>query len=377
LLSLTAWISDVSWPAWLQQDPAWLVLLQWAGPLFLLLLSFQLGRLLENTLYGRLVRFSEKLPVPAIGKGVLAFRGMIFLWTVLFVANATLALLPLSAELAAYVGKLLTVAFLLSAVVVFARVFVQLVEAWMQRFSSVFPSTSIFTIVTYTLVYSLGFLVILQTVGISITPLLTALGVGGLAISLAFQDTLSNLFAGVQVLISQQVKPGNHVQLENGEEGYVVDINWRNTTIRHIYNYLIIVPNTKLASAIVRNHHYPQQAIRAVFGVGVAYDSDLEQVEQVTVATACAVAEDFAGADKSFKPFIRFHTFNDFSIDLDVHFQVREYFQQIELKHRFVKALHKAYAQAGITIPFPIRTLDFSAADLSTATATAPSLGQQ
>ena len=96
----------------------------------------------------------------------------------------------------------------------------------------------------------LGGLVLLNSLGVAITPLLTALGVGGLAVALALQDTLSNLFAGVHILTSRKVQPGDFIQLDNGMQGYVQDTNWRNTIIRQLPNNILVVPNATVASSI-------------------------------------------------------------------------------------------------------------------------------
>jgi small-conductance mechanosensitive channel len=94
------------------------------------------------------------------------------------------------------------------------------------------PSVTLLPNLSRIVVLLLGILVILETLGISITPIITALGVGGLAVALALQDTLANLFAGVHVLLSRQLRPGDFVQLRSGEQGYVQDVTWRYTTIK-------------------------------------------------------------------------------------------------------------------------------------------------
>ena len=105
----------------------------------------------------------------------------------------------------------------------------------------------------------MGFLVVLQTLGVSIAPLLTALGVGGLAVALALQDTLANLFAGIHILASKTVQPGDYIRLSSGEEGYVVDINWRQTTVRQLSNNLVDHPQR----AARRDEHDQLQPPRA------------------------------------------------------------------------------------------------------------------
>ena len=223
-------------------------------------------------------------------------------------------------------------------------------SAMAERSSFAYVSTRI-------IVFIIGILIILHSLGISITPILTALGVGGLAVALALQDTLSNLFAGLHIILTRQIKPGDYIKLETGEEGYVVDITWRNTTIRELPNNYIIIPNLKLAQAIVKNHYLPDREISVTVQLGVSYDSDLEKVERVTIEVAKEVMMEVPGGIPEFQPFIRYHTFGDFSINFTVIMRCREFTDQYLIKHEFIKRLHKRYKDEGIIIPFPIRTV--------------------
>jgi small-conductance mechanosensitive channel len=193
--------------------------------------------------------------------------------------------------------------------------------------------------------------------GISITPLITALGVGGLAVALALQPTLSNLFAGVQIIISKQLEPGDWVETDSGAKGYVVDVSWRNTTIRELPNNLIIVPNSILANSVITNFSRPQKKMSVVIEVGVSYDSDLARVERVTIEVAKKVVKEVQGGEAEFEPILRYHTFSDFSINFSVILRVKEYINKYLVRHEFIKALHKRYNEEGIEIPFPIRTV--------------------
>ncbi len=118
--------------------------------------------------------------------------------------------------------------------------------------------------------------------------MVAALGVGGLAVALGLQDTLSNLFAGVFVLLSKPVRVGDYVKLESGQEGYVEDIGWRSTRIRQIPNNMVVVPNSQMVSTIITNYYMPEHEMSVPVQVGVHYDSDLEEVEKVT----CEVAQE-------------------------------------------------------------------------------------
>jgi small-conductance mechanosensitive channel len=211
--------------------------------------------------------------------------------------------------------------------------------------------------ITRLTILSLGILIILQNLGISITPLLTALGVGGIAVALALQETLSSLVAGVNVIVSRKIRPGDYISLDSNEEGYVVDITWRNTTIKSLPNNLIIIPNQKLGGAIVTNYYGPDKEMAVLIDVGVSYDSDLEKVEEVTNAVSKEVMHEVAGGVEEFEPFIRYNQFGDSSINFTVILRAKEFVDQYLIKHEFVKRLHKAYQKNNIEIPFPIRTI--------------------
>jgi small-conductance mechanosensitive channel len=218
-------------------------------------------------------------------------------------------------------------------------------------------SATLLVNVTRVTILALGLLVLLQTLGVSVTPVLTALGVGGLAVGLALQDTLANFFAGIHILMSGQVRTGDFVKLESGEEGYVVDITWRYTTIRQLANNVTIVPNAKLASAITTNYYRPDPELAVLVPVGVSYASDLARVEAVTTDVARSVMREVPGGVPDFEPFIRYGAFADSSITFTVIMRGREVVDQYLLRHEFIKRLHARYQRDGITIPFPVRTL--------------------
>ncbi|MEO8068113.1 MAG: mechanosensitive ion channel family protein [Flavobacteriales bacterium] len=218
-------------------------------------------------------------------------------------------------------------------------------------------SASILDIILRAVIFSIGALVVLHDLGISITPMITALGLGGLAVALALQDTLSNLFAGLQLLASRQLGVGDFVKLESGEEGYLTDITWRNTTIRALSNHMIVVPNAKLAASIVKNYQRPDAEVAVLLEAGVSYESDLDHVERVTIATAREVVERLQPDLKEFDPFIRYNSFGDSNIGFSVIMRAAEFTGRYELLHEFIKALHRRYRKEGISIAYPTRTL--------------------
>jgi small-conductance mechanosensitive channel len=218
-------------------------------------------------------------------------------------------------------------------------------------------ATSLYHILIRLLVYSSGLMVIFDVLGIEIAPILTALGVGGLAVALALQDTLSNLFAGVHILAAKQLKPGDYIKLDTGEEGYVVDINWRNTEIKTLLENIVIIPNSKISSSVTTNYFTFQKNAYFHVAVGVHYDSDLDQVEKITLEVAQQLAKETPDIPDTFEPRVRFFEFADSSINIKVWLATDLYENQFAIKHEFIKRLKKRYDEESIVIPFPIRTV--------------------
>ena len=233
----------------------------------------------------------------------------------------------------------------------------QSVDVYGAMLAPALPVSSLTRNVAWALTAVLGLLVVLNGIGLSITPMLTALGVGGLAVALALQEPLANFFAGLFITLAGQIRVGDYVKLDSGQEGYVVDFSWRSTRLRMLANNLVLVPNAKLAQAIVVNHHLPSQDLAVLVEVGVDYASDLRQVERVVMEVGREVMAEVPGGVPDFEPFIRYHTFADSSINFTVILRAKEFVDQYLIKHEFVKRLHARFNDEGIVIPFPIRTI--------------------
>lgn len=272
-------------------------------------------------------------------------------------AASAAAALPLKKAVQHTVNQSLTVLLIFAVTVSAARVVAGLVQSVTSSRSGVAGSATIFVNITRVLVLAIGFLVALQSLGISIAPMLTALGVGGLAVALALQDTLANLFAGIHILASKTVQPGDYIRLSSGEEGYVEDINWRQTTVRALSNNLVVIPNGQLAKTNMTNFMRPEQQLTILVQVGVAYDSDLEHVERVTTEVVSEVMTEITGAVPEHEPAVRFHTFGDSRIGFTVILGVGEFSDQYRIKHEFIKRLHRRFREEGIRIPAPARNV--------------------
>jgi len=218
-------------------------------------------------------------------------------------------------------------------------------------------------------IYASGALVILDYFNISIAPIMAAMGVGGMAVAFGVRETLENIFSGLQLIVSKQLRVNDYIRLSTGDEGRVIDINWRYITVMPPNEgSVVVIPNKVIANAVTANYSQPRDDIVLVVPIGVSYDSDLEHVEKVTVEVArklqtkidgYAPKYDSEGVDRNpLAPVVRFQAFNDSSIDFNAVLHVQTFTNQYLLKHEFIKAITKRYREEGINIPFPIRTLD-------------------
>ena len=305
----------------------------------------------------------RRTALPALGRAIgidasviAVLRGPVVLWAFVLGCYIAAKVSPLPGAASEVVRNVLLVLLIFSVAWTIGKA-ATLFIAHHTRAIGASTSVQLISTLTQAAVLLLGALVALNSLGIPITPLLTALGVGGLAVGLALQDTLANLFAGIHILVSRQVRPGDFVRLDSGEEGYVQDVTWRYTTIRQLSNNLVVVPNAKLASAIVHNFYLPDPEQAVLVPVGVSYASDLAQVEAVTIAVAKEVLAEVQGGVTTFEPFIRYNAFSDSSINFNVIMRGREFVDQHLIRHEFIKRLHHRFQAERIEIPFPMRTV--------------------
>ena len=240
---------------------------------------------------------------------------------------------------------------------VLARTVDGVVTMYFERSDKNLPKTTLLNNILIGVIYAMGLLVILQYYGISIAPILTAAGVGGMAVALALQEMLANIFSGLHLILSKQLRIGDYIRLSSGEEGRVTDITWRFTTIISLgASSTIVIPNKTIAGANITNFSLPTQNINVSVPVGVAYDSDLAAVERVTIETAKEVlarVDDNPNAN----PLVLYTDFGDSSINFNVILPSRIFDHQGKIKHEFIKALTERYRTEGIDIPYPIQTI--------------------
>jgi small-conductance mechanosensitive channel len=349
---------------------AWGSRLAWT--LVTLAASWAVGQTIGAVLMSRLPRSLPDRQRTLVESVIRILRNRLPRWSLLLGVWLAAGYWPLTAEGHLLIGRAVFVLGAVSVTLAAAAIASQSVDTYGALIAPALPVSSLTRNIAWAFIAILGLLVVLNGLGLSITPMLTALGVGGLAVALALQEPLANFFAGLFITLAGQIRVGDYVKLDSGQEGYVADFSWRSTRLRMLANNLIVVPNAKLAQAIVVNHHLPSQDLAVLVDVGVDYASDLRHVERVVMEVGREVMAEAAGGVPEFEPFIRYHTFGDSSINFTVILRAKEFVDQYVVKHEFVKRLHTRFNQEGIVIPFPIRTFAHRKADASDTPAARP-----
>jgi len=199
----------------------------------------------------------------------------------------------------------------------------------------------------------LGVLLILQRWEIEIAPMLGALGIGGLAIGLALNSSLANIFGGIQLILDRSINVGDKIMLESGEVGVVQDIGLRSTKLRTYDNELLSLPNSQLSDARVKNFTKPDVSIRVTVNFGVAYGSDVARVKEV-VLDAISNLDDIS---REPGPQVLFLNMGDFSLDMSARVWVDDYDLQFARQLEMTELVYNILNKNGIEIPFPTRTV--------------------
>lgn len=209
-------------------------------------------------------------------------------------------------------------------------------------------------------ILAMGALVILDRLGVSISPLLAGLGIGGLAVALALQPTLANFVSGTYVLSDGSLRPGDFIEVQGGPAGTVQEVGWRTTKILTPNNNTVIIPNSRLADSVVTNFNQPQPAMDVVLTCGVSYESDLARVEESCLEVMRELRARLPEAEKSFEPLVRFREFGDSNITFLCILRAVDRGASFLVQHELTKALHRRFQEEGIEINYPVRKLVYA-----------------
>ena len=206
-------------------------------------------------------------------------------------------------------------------------------------------------------IFGLVVMLVLQAQGLNISPLLAGLGIGGLAVALAVQPTLSNFVAGTYTVTESGISVGDFIEIDGGASGWVEQVGWRTTKIRTFWNNRVVIPNGKLSESIVTNYQGPDPSVYALVSGGVSYESDLQHVNDVALEVTNEVLSKTDRADMSYTPAVRFSNFGDSNIDFNIIFKVKGFVDQYAIKDQIIRGVHKRFGEEGIEINYPVRKL--------------------
>jgi small-conductance mechanosensitive channel len=327
-------------------------------PACLLLAMLAAGYVVKRLLFRALQRWGQRTSsgVHVVVTGSIG--GPIMIWSLMlgiYFATEALDLPERSTRLIEHTLLILTI---LSLTLMASRLVGNLIRHYGSRVPGATPVTTLTQNLAQLFIVLVGVLILLRHFGVSITPILTAFGVGGLAVALALQDTLSNLFAGFYVSVAGQVRLGDYIKLNTGEEGYVTDISWRSTTIRALANNMIIIPNAKLAQAVVTNYCLPERRMSLTIAISVSYDSDPDHIERVLLEEVEGAAGTITGLLAEPAPLVRFIPgFGDSALNFSLICQVAEFVDQFLVQHELRKRIWKRFRAERIDMPYPTRTV--------------------
>ena len=327
-------------------------------PLGTLALTVAIGYAVKRILARALGAWTARAKSPVAAMASSALLGPFMIWALILGIRLAMESSELPPRATLWAARILLTLWVLSFTVIATRLAGELIRYYGHDAQGVLPVTTLTQNLAQLAVVILGLMVLLNQLGYQLTAILTALGVGGLAVALALQDTLSNLFAGFYIAVARQVRLGDYIKLSTGEEGYVADITWRSTSIRALSNNLIIVPNAKLGQAVVTNYYLPDKRMSVSVQVGVGYDSDPDQVERVLVEEARRAVGEVPGLLAEPAPSVRFDPgFGDSSLGFTLNCQVAEFVDQYLVRHALRKRILLRLRKEGIEIPFPARTV--------------------
>ncbi len=325
-------------------------------PLVILLITSSVLFIVRYILLKYLKKLSEKTDTKADDIILDSIKTPSFYWVIAISIYVVLTFSPIPdeyAKISLYLTKAVYIIIIISVTLAIANMSGRLLRDYVQSSNLSLPTTGLAYTIVKGVIILLGFLIILNYLGISITPLITALGVGGLAVALALQDTLANLFAGVHIMVERSIRVGDYIRLENGLEGYVEDISWRTTRIKMLANNIIVIPNNKLSQSIIVNYYLPEKSMAILINVGVSYNSDIDRVENILLEVGNEITKNFDFMDKNFKPIVRFNPgFSTSSLDFTLILAVNEVTSQSVAMHETRKLIFKKFKEHNIEIPY-------------------------
>ena len=289
------------------------------------------------------------------------FAKYLFFYSFLILCFMGIKFLDLPIEIKKFSNEAVLILFVLTISVLVFRFSDLFLNSILKGFGKDMASTTIIRNVVKVLIILVFVLVILTSLKVSLAPLaplFATLGIGGLTLAFAVKDILSNFFSGFYVVASNQLNVNDFVELETGEKGTILDINWRITKIKLLNDRILLIPNSKFVESRIINHNLLTKEVGFAIPVSVHYDSDLDLVEKITLEVAREVLAEVACQTKDFQPLVRFNKFDTSGVNFSVVLKAEDFGSQFILTHEFIKKLHARYRKENIVIHLPILAIN-------------------
>ena len=281
-----------------------------------------------------------------------------FFWCIAIGLHVGVAVSDIPDKYTFFISRAIDIIVILSITLAAANVSVNILKSYIQAANIPTPPTGLIYGILKGLIFLMGILVTLRMLGISILPLVTTLGIGGLAVALALQDTLANLFSGIQILMEKSIRVGDYIKVETGEQGYVEDVTWRSTKLRMAPDNVIVIPNSKLAKSTVTNYSQPDKKMSVSIIVRVGYASDPDRIEGILIEEAKKAVGEVPGLLGEPEPVVRFAPgFGDYGLEFTLICQVESFSEQLLVQHELRKRIFRRFKQEGIAVPVVERTV--------------------
>jgi MscS family membrane protein len=199
------------------------------------------------------------------------------------------------------------------------------------------------------LIFVLGFVYLLSIWGVEIGPILAGLGIGGIAVALALQSSLSNIFAGVSIIIDKSINVGDLISLDKDLTGFVHKIGLRSTQIKNFDNEIIIIPNSKLADSNIQNITKPNPEVRVVIPFSISYGSNVEKTKKVVLNEIKKVK----GIIRKEDAHVKFLAMGDSSLNFKAFFYLDSFEKKFEAIDEANTRIYNILNKMKINIPFP------------------------
>ncbi len=312
--------------------------------------------LLRGVLFSWLRRVAGRTASQLDDLAIDALRLPSLFWAAALAIEAALQQSGLPEELRGFLGKSVSAIVIFSMTIVVANTLAAVLNARL-RTSGQAAASGIARTLARGVVLVLGLTMVLHQLGVAVGPLLTALGVGGLAVALALQDTLGNFFAGIHILLERPFSIGNFVKLEGGEEGWVQDIGWRTTRILTLNEHTVVVPNSKIAGSTIVNMSLPDPVVRAEMKLGLAYGTDMARAMAILEDELEKASNELPQLVPEPRPDVLFDGFGDWSLNLVLRFHLKQVALERVAASLVRARIYERVRIEGLDIPFPVQVV--------------------